>query len=332
MESLLDRVAELERAQRSAAREARGWRSVTLALLVMALAGGGLLGVRPSHAQVGGIPAQIAALQAAVTGLQTKVTNLQTALAKETADRQAADTSLENAVDFAVADLVAIDEDLQNQVNPLTDKLSHFSVDTIDGYYSVVLTGANLHIRNGLGATSGNPLDQVGIFDPVTNGLGNLIIGYNDSRAINFETDNRTGSHNLILGTAENYTSFGGLVAGRFSEISAPYASVVGGNSNTAKGNFALVSGGEQNTAGGDKATVSGGYLNVAAIGFAASVSGGKSNVASGNFASISGGESNFASGNVASISGGSFIFQSNDDGWSAGSNGATVTGSFRSP
>ena len=60
----------------------------------------------------------------------------------------------------------------------------------IGGYYSVVLTGANLHIRNGLGATSGNPGSPFGA-EPgpmAVNGLGNLIIGYNESRSFQSPT------------------------------------------------------------------------------------------------------------------------------------------------
>ncbi|HEX7627338.1 MAG TPA: hypothetical protein VF354_00260, partial [Candidatus Methanoperedens sp.] len=72
----------------------------------------------------------------------------------------------------------------------------------------IYIDGANLHIRDGSGDT----------FGPV-NGLGNLIIGYNELRGSN---DNRTGSHNLILGKANNYASYGGLVAGVSNEISGP--------------------------------------------------------------------------------------------------------------
>jgi len=64
----------------------------------------------------------------------------------------------------------------------------------------IYIDGANLHIRDGSGDTAGQ-----------VNGLGNLIIGYNE---IIGSGDNRTGSHNLILGSRNNYGSYGGLVAG----------------------------------------------------------------------------------------------------------------------
>jgi len=103
------------------------------------------------------------------------------------------------------------------------------------GPNEVVITGANLRIVNGLGRTS------------TTNGLGNLIVGYNESREP--EPDVRTGSHNVIVGSFHNFSSFGGLAVGIRHEISGPFASVSGGEGNTAGGNFASVSGGLQRTA-----------------------------------------------------------------------------------
>src|SRR5262249_59496226 len=137
---------------------------------------------------------------------------LQTALAKETADRQAADTTLQGNLDGAVDTLQIADDEIQGQVDLLKDKLSHFSIQTIDGYYSVVLTGANLHIRNGLGATNGNPGTPNPEDATVTavNGLGNLIVGYDEKPywAV------RTGSHNILVGYAPSYSSNRGGVGG----------------------------------------------------------------------------------------------------------------------
>src|SRR6516165_846005 len=59
------------------------------------------------------------------------------------------------------------------------------------------ISGTNLHLVNGMGSTG------------TTNALGNLILGYNGSR-VPFDVDVRTGSHNLILGDLENYSSSGG--------------------------------------------------------------------------------------------------------------------------
>src|SRR5437773_848495 len=106
------------------------------------------------------------------------------------------------------------------------------------------LRGTNLHVEKGHGDTNGKPDAPYDLANPpVVNGLGNLIVGYNASRVPpGYGTDVRTGSHNLILGDANNYSSFGGLVAGQLNTITAPYASVSGGNVNTASNFFASVS------------------------------------------------------------------------------------------
>jgi hypothetical protein len=171
------------------------------------------------------------------------------------------------------------------------------------GANEVVITGANLRIVNGLGETD------------TTNGLGNLIVGYNELRQLppsscppenqNLCKDTRTGSHNVVVGDGLNFSSFGGLVIGQFNEISGEFASVSGGADNTASGNYSSVSGGQRNTASGFAASVSGGHFNTAS-GFESSVSGGQSNTASGGgFSSVSGGVGNTASGGFASVSGG---------------------------
>jgi hypothetical protein len=123
------------------------------------------------------------------------------------------------------------------------------------GPNEVVITGANLRIVNGLGDTQ------------TTNGLGNLIVGYNESREILGEPDVRTGSHNLVVGSFHNFSSFGGTVIGFINEIGGgggPFASVSGGANNTASGPLASVSGGTFNTASGNFASVSGGFQRVA--------------------------------------------------------------------
>ena len=153
------------------------------------------------------------------------------------------------------------------------------------------VTGANVMIIDGTGSTES------------TSGLGNLQVGYNALRG-DGEVDDRTGSHNLILGDLNNYSNSGGLVAGLYNTISGRYASVSGGSDNTASGETASVSGGASNIASGFFTSVSGGSQN-SASGNRASVSGGSRNSATGDIASISGGAANLASGAVSSISGG---------------------------
>jgi hypothetical protein len=326
MDTLLRRVAALETALRGVQSERQALerrerltrrRLLFCQAVIAAVIISGLL-LAPAGrvaAQGNGLAARVAALEAAVASLQTQVGNLQKALNNETAARQSADAALQNGVAAETAARQAADANLQNQVDPLTAKLSHFSIDTIDGYYSVVLTGANFHIRNGLGATNGNPANP--FFGPsMTNGLGNVIIGYNERRFGGM--DRRAGSHNAVIGTFQNFSSFGGLVAGFENEISGRYASVSGGDLNTSSGDFASISGGFANTASGLQAAVSGGESNVASA-LQSSVSGGANNSASGPEASVSGGSGNSASGGLASVSGGAGLTAGDPFGWAAG-------------
>jgi hypothetical protein len=177
----------------------------------------------------------------------------------------------------------------------------------------VMITGANLHVRSGSGSTPGT-----------LNGLGNLIVGYNELR--NFEND-RSGSHNIVVGRNNNYTSFGGLVVGYENTISGEYASVSGGGYNTASEYYASVSGGRDNTASEYYASVSGGWANTAS-GYYASVSGGLHNTASETSASVSGGRNNTASGDYAFVGGGGGTTAT--DGNQAIGNYSSILGGFK--
>jgi hypothetical protein len=160
----------------------------------------------------------------------------------------------------------------------------------IAGKPTVEFSGVNVQIVNGAGKTAS------------TNGEGNIVIGYDE----NAGKHEQTGSHDLILGQEQTFTStsFGGILAGEFDTISAPFASVLGGVVSTASGEFASVSGGYKNTASGLEASVSGGAENTASGG-EASVSGGARNTASEEESSVSGGDSNKASAAVSWIGGG---------------------------
>ena len=173
----------------------------------------------------------------------------------------------------------------------------------------VFFTGVNVHIVSGSGSTTdGGTLL----------GLGNLILGYNALGNDLGAGDVRTGSHNLVLGDFNNYSSYGGLVTGSDNAISGRYASVSGGAINTASGPYSSVSGGRLNAATNFEASVSGGDSNTAS-GDTASVSGGQGNTASGFYASVSGGRLNAASGDRSSVSGGSQKMQNAAQGWTGG-------------
>jgi hypothetical protein len=74
-----------------------------------------------------------------------------------------------------------------------------------------------------------------------TNGLGNLIVGYNEPRE--GEENIRTGSHHVVVGKQHQFSSVGGLVVGLQNEIRGAFASVSGGVHNTAAGEHASIGG-----------------------------------------------------------------------------------------
>jgi hypothetical protein len=99
---------------------------------------------------------------------------------------------------------------------------------------TLTFSGMNVQVNDGSGGTGG-----------AVNGLGNLIVGYNE----NNYSATRTGSHNLVVGIDHEYTSFAGLVAGRRNTISGSNSSVSGGYQNTASGSRSSVCGGQGNDA-----------------------------------------------------------------------------------
>jgi hypothetical protein len=200
---------------------------------------------------------------------------------------------------------------LAQRVAALEDLLKHFS--RVDN--EVFITGANLHIVNGLGQTDCGLEPE--LIPDCPNGLGNLIVGYNELRE--GEENIRTGSHNVVVGQGHNFSRFGGLVVGRQNTISGIFAAVSGGFNNTASGPDSSVSGGNSNTASSPSSSVSGGGNNTASD-LESSVSGGSGNTASGVNSSVSGGLLNTASGNFASVSGGRNRTADGDFDWVAGS------------
>jgi hypothetical protein len=152
---------------------------------------------------------------------------------------------------------------------------------------TVQFSGVNLQVVNGLNKTES------------VNGAGNIVIGYDENASLS-----QTGSHDLILGQEQTFTSFGGIVAGIKNTITGAFASVTGGGKNQATGKEASISGGWKNSATGEDSSISGGRDNQATNEYSW-IGGGAKNTANGQIASISGGSSNLASAENASVSGG---------------------------
>lgn len=106
----------------------------------------------------------------------------------------------------------------------------------------VIFTGVNLHLRSGHNATNdGGALS----------GLGNLIVGYNEeqsSPALYNDGNNcmrsLTGSHNIVTGVGNLFTSYGALVAGSNNCVTSPNSSILAGDTNEAHGPNSAILGG----------------------------------------------------------------------------------------
>ena len=73
---------------------------------------------------------------------------------------------------------------------------------------SLIISGVNVHIRNGMSKTYWK------------NGVGNLIVGYNERMG----TEDRNGSHNIVIGPDHSFSSHSGIVTGWGNTISGPQA------------------------------------------------------------------------------------------------------------
>ncbi|HEV7609987.1 MAG TPA: hypothetical protein VGO61_21820 [Steroidobacteraceae bacterium] len=245
--------------------------------------------------------------------------------------------NLKNAVEAAQRE----NNELRGQLKDLKATLASvialkdaLSVESVNGVRTVRLTGVNLQVVNGTNSTE------------LVNGAGNLIVGYDEPNigtriVCSLATDangnsltneakclgaggtvavpQKSGSHNLVMGTQNSYSSAGGIVGGSGNFITAPFASNLGGTGNFASGRFAVnVAGtgnhpsgltaatlaGANNTASGSNASVSGGSSNTASS-VGTTVSGGSSNAASGPQSNVSGGIDNISSGPFSHVSGG---------------------------
>ncbi len=244
---------------------------------------------------------------------QVSVPNLfqagETAVAEEVnANFQALETALNDA-------LQRIDELESSDVAALEEHVEVIADPNNPNEYTVLFSGVNVQIVNGHGDTES------------INGLGNLIVGYNEERTLGSSVCSdgqygnemdclsnggvwgqsfKSGSHNIIAGSQNAYSSYGGLVAGSRNVINGTYASVSGGSRNIASGDESSVSGGRGNRATAEQSSISGGWQNEAS-GSQSAISGGRSNTATEIGSSVSGGWNNAASGWYSSVSGGRY-------------------------
>lgn len=169
-------------------------------------------------------------------------------------------------------------------------------VDANTGVDTLRFSEMNVQVVSGSGSTRGTE-----------NGAGNLIIGYNERDTADLATtlpDDRTGSHNLIIGPYHSYSIHGGIVGGQDNRLSGNHTAVLSGERNIAQGPFSFVLGGEYNQATGSWSGVSGGSRNISS-GSRSSVTGGAFNEASNQNDTVSGGGQNIASGGASVVAAG---------------------------
>jgi len=241
--------------------------------------------------------------------LLARVDELEDAKARDSellADLQGQIDSLRSDVDaLVVAQAINADAIADLAANPasgLSDEqaemLGHMSIEQLpvddagNTAKTIRFSGVNVQVVNGAGRTE------------ELNSLGNLVVGYQELRMLGpgdeevgrDVTNDRSGSHNIVVGRGNNYSIFAGQVVGERNTISGFYSTVSGGRNNTASGGASAVSGGQENTAEESGSTVSGG-LNNTASGTYSTVSGGLNNTASGPDSTVSGGNHHTATG-----------------------------------
>ncbi len=247
------------------------WIGKTVMAALLALVGASLVPAAAAAANTG----EVKGMAHRMERLETLVAQLQ----EMNAGQAAQVTQLTDDLAAAEARIAALEtktQDMTRLIDPYTLQPT------------IRLSGINLQVVNGSGDT-----------ESAVNGVGNLIVGYNESDG--FSGLYRSGSHNLIVGSRNDFASYGGIVAGRYNTITGRYATVTAGSFNLASG-------------------------------FGSAVSGGDGNRATNTFSAVSGGFLNFATGDQSSVSGGVGVVQAGTFGWAAGSTGAAVSGAFRSP
>jgi hypothetical protein len=176
------------------------------------------------------VKADISALQSQVTDLKTQVAALTSTI-----------TALQNSFN-TLASTVA-NSSGGSGTSVLNALAKYVTVDTtqINGLNGphVIFTGVNVHVRSGSGATGDNG---------TTLGLGNLVVGYN-APPVN-GGGLRTGSHNLVGGDGNSFSSYGGFVFGSQNSTNGPYTTISGGEANVAQGFASSILGGRSNFVG----------------------------------------------------------------------------------
>jgi hypothetical protein len=148
----------------------------------------GLLSVLPAVNVQAQTPAQLQSeILASVAALQKQITALQVTVAamrKQTATTQTTDTAQAASLAAVQRQVTLIAQNPALAIGPFV-KVNVNPVNGLAGP-TVVFTRCNLQLVNGQ-----------------TNGLGNLVIGYDEPPFTGLVAGDRSGSHNLVVGPRE---------------------------------------------------------------------------------------------------------------------------------
>jgi hypothetical protein len=103
----------------------------------------------------------------------------------------------------------------------------------VDSTSTFELSAANLQISNGLANNT-------------PNGLGNLILGHNDTEGMN-DTIGRGGSHVLVIGDGHAYSGTNGIVSGRYATLNGDNSAVISGIGGHVDAELSAILGGHNN-------------------------------------------------------------------------------------
>ena len=197
-------------------------------------------------------------------------------------------------------DLLSVIQMMQAQITALQSQVASLEASAVPGLgdyvsvddsaHTVLVSGANLQVHNGYGANW-------------SNGLGNVIVGYNQLQAEQDPVDTRNGSHNMVIGNGHYYTGMHNLISGGTNRALGS-GGVIFGYNNKTWDNANVVLGGANNAAYGSACAILGGVLNIT-NGVENVVIGGQSNQTNGQKNVVLGGKENVASGWDGVIAGG---------------------------
>jgi len=190
----------------------------------------------------GGIPRSLETLQTEVDSLKASLATANAQLLSLTASVKALATPAPGggSVDPVLVELakyVKVDPNIRNGV---------------PGPH-VIFHGANVHIQSGSGVIPEYdilPNGKMQVRAGALNGRGNLFVGYNEETTPGSRVG--AGSHNLVVGPHQTFTSVGGVIFGENNSVSAPYATILGGGENSVEGPKSSVSGGAGQTISSD--------------------------------------------------------------------------------